>query len=1241
MVVIDPRILSKAVKAITPKEEKQEEAQIRGTIVFRNNEQFVKLDGASDDSLTPVSDVAEGASDAGFVHGDRVLVLIKNHQAIVTKNLTTGLQAQAAKEASAFITAITDEGITAQRIIANDTFTNTLRANHIKADDIIAGLATIDTLNTNYAHITEGVIDNATIGHADVNGLNANYANIHATNIDTATIQNEWVNKILVQTGLIANAGTVYELDALQVNASKIKAGTLDVERLIVTVEGQKYMVHFDTSGSPTYEKLDGNIVADNTITADKIVAGSITTREITAQNLQGTSGWINLKDGKFFYGNGSDFATSANAISWNGSKLQIKADEFLLSSGKTIQEELEAVENWFYSVPPTTSNEPAVNWTTTNLKEQHLRDIYFDTTSGKSYRWSKDNNVYSWVEITDVQLSALAKDLHDNYPPRSEFTIAPNQISAEVSKKVGNDEVIAKINASVEEEGGSAVKIRAGKVQIDGTATFNAIKTSADAAYDSKGSASAVQAALQTEIDAKKSVHTLTSAITAGKPYATILGYAAEGAKNIFTVTESTAGIKAGDTVRLAYLANDMGTSGTWVYIIGTVRSTSSDSVALTAHGLDTTVIDGGHILTGTIDASKVNVSNLTVGAFGSTEKSKILNSEIEVGGRNYAKTNENYNNPLTEVGLTATVIGPSTILLNGTATEARMLFSKRSLAFGGLTLKAGTYNLWFTNTSGTNLYFRIGKGTGATHVYSTPGEYTKDSPLTLTVETEDIYYVAVAVANGATFTNFQTSIMFEKGSKTTDWSPAPEDIQDEISGDGRNLLRTAASRERPTEYHAYTIPTTIPFTDFKLGEKITVQLWDVVVDSNSTGVRVFWGGGTIPLHLATKPDADGYLSFTYTVTQAHLNDSTASNEFIRIYNPASGHSDMNLTVGKWKLERGTRTTDWTPSPEDVDAGIAESAKTATTYISVIDEDGIKVHAANNPTSNYAKINADGMEVYKGGTSVAQFGSTVRIGTDEQIMLSSNRLMFKTGTLTPFQIYNPSSGLTKTRNAVYILRANASDGYTMPDTLSSMKVVAGTTPNPSGALESIAIPSRPSNVGDWTMESVQNNDVTFTLSRMNSGSGDLFVLTAENNASSIRYIKLHYQYVDNGVQIWANDVELNVNENGSAFVFSSGTGKLVDSKIYTYGNVVTIYIRIQTTASTAPGGNLFLGELAAGLLPAVSCPLTGYYGKNAIVGAISSNGSIVIRNCGADTLTITGSNSIGVGGTYIYNDAT
>lgn len=60
---------------------------------------------------------------------------------------------------------------------------------------------------------------------------------------------------------------------------------------------------------------------------------------------------------------------------------------------------------------------------------------------------------------------------------------------------------------------------------------------------------------------------------------------------------------------------------------------------------------------------------------------------------------------------------------------------------------------------------------------------------------------------------------------------------------------------------------------------------------------------------------------------------------------------------------------------------GIDEAGNTADTYITAVDQNGIKVHAANNVGTNYAGIDATGMDVVKGGTSVAKFGETTRIG--------------------------------------------------------------------------------------------------------------------------------------------------------------------------------------------------------------------------------------------------------------------
>lgn len=60
------------------------------------------------------------------------------------------------------------------------------------------------------------------------------------------------------------------------------------------------------------------------------------------------------------------------------------------------------------------------------------------------------------------------------------------------------------------------------------------------------------------------------------------------------------------------------------------------------------------------------------------------------------------------------------------------------------------------------------------------------------------------------------------------------------------------------------------------------------------------------------------------------------------------------------------------------------DAATKATNYITTISSEGIQVHADDNTTSNYVQINADGMEIYKGGSSKAFYGDTARIGAED-----------------------------------------------------------------------------------------------------------------------------------------------------------------------------------------------------------------------------------------------------------------
>lgn len=77
-------------------------------------------------------------------------------------------------------------------------------------------------------------------------------------------------------------------------------------------------------------------------------------------------------------------------------------------------------IEMYFGNGIPTLSNEPAKDWNTNALKDNHLGDMYYDNDSGIGYRFSKDESTYKWIEVSDTGIaSALeaarrAKDTAD-----------------------------------------------------------------------------------------------------------------------------------------------------------------------------------------------------------------------------------------------------------------------------------------------------------------------------------------------------------------------------------------------------------------------------------------------------------------------------------------------------------------------------------------------------------------------------------------------------------------------------------------------------------------------------------------------------------------------------------------------------------------------------------------------------------------------------------------------------------
>lgn len=85
---------------------------------------------------------------------------------------------------------------------------------------------------------------------------------------------------------------------------------------------------------------------------------------------------------------------------------------ESVTSDLSDLQDQIDGnIATWFYAGTPTLTNEPAVNWSTTEEKNQHLGDLYYDTNNGYAWRFMVQNGSYSWGRITDSDVTKALAD--------------------------------------------------------------------------------------------------------------------------------------------------------------------------------------------------------------------------------------------------------------------------------------------------------------------------------------------------------------------------------------------------------------------------------------------------------------------------------------------------------------------------------------------------------------------------------------------------------------------------------------------------------------------------------------------------------------------------------------------------------------------------------------------------------------------------------------------------------------
>lgn len=186
-----------------------------------------------------------------------------------------------------------------------------LTADFAKITELDAKYATIESLNATNATITELNANVANIEKAYIKKVEAD--EIYAKTADVDTLLAGYVKSdvasigtLFYKVGLIDRSTTVEGhitgfLDAVEINANSITAGTLVADRILLKApegssqKGLLYAINkFGNVESTSVDTIDGNILTDRTITADKLIANSITANELDVDKIFGNEAILN-----------------------------------------------------------------------------------------------------------------------------------------------------------------------------------------------------------------------------------------------------------------------------------------------------------------------------------------------------------------------------------------------------------------------------------------------------------------------------------------------------------------------------------------------------------------------------------------------------------------------------------------------------------------------------------------------------------------------------------------------------------------------------------------------------------------------------------------------------------------------------------------------------------------------------------------------------------------------------------
>ena len=238
-------------------------------------------------------------------------------------------------------------------------------------------------------------------------------------------------------------------------------------------------------------------------------------------------------------------------------------------------------------------------------------------------------------------------------------------------------------------------------------------------------------------------------------------------------------------------------------------------------------------------------------------------------------------------------------------------------------------------------------------------------------------------------------------------------DDAIDDISIGGRNLtLLTSEQRSSRTDDPQYIVSYAISDYGQSL-MKDTDTYFTVSFDYKITGdyssasdsSRIYAmikgsgivGGGSYNALFVKNAPSEGH----YTATAKLSADQVSSTSWLVRTRWNGIVSGCTYSIKNLKFEIGNIETSWTPAPEDIEDNIEEAEKVATSYITQINDTGIKITPYDKSNNNYLQLDANTISMYRANIETLRIDdNNIRIGKEnyQNLLLKSNEILLKTG---------------------------------------------------------------------------------------------------------------------------------------------------------------------------------------------------------------------------------------------------